>query len=103
MRRTAVYRFWFVDNGGIIVNTAHASRPTRVPRLTGIATLGVLVAGLSAPAFAFQVEEASIEGIQTAIQNGETTCQQVVQAYINRAKAYNGVCTALVTADGKPV
>ena len=63
----------------------------------------MMLAGLSAPAFAFQVEEASIEDIQTAIQNGKTTCQQVVQAYINRARAYNGVCTALVTADGKPV
>lgn len=75
----------------------------RAPRLTGIATVGVLLAGLSAPAFAFQVEEASIEGIQAAIQNGEATCQQVVQAYIDRAKAYNGVCTALVTKDGTPV
>jgi amidase len=79
------------------VNTSCASR------LAGIATLGVLLAGLAAPAAAFQVEEASIEGIQTAIQNGQTTCQQVVQAYINRARAHNGVCTALVTADGKPV
>jgi amidase len=79
------------------VNTLHASCLTR------IATLGVLLAGLATPAFAFQVEEASIEGIQTAIQNGQTTCQQVVQAYITRARAYNGICTALVTADGKPV
>ncbi|MDB5735377.1 MAG: amidase, Asp-tRNAAsn/Glu-tRNAGln amidotransferase subunit [Alphaproteobacteria bacterium] len=63
----------------------------------------MLLAGLATPALAFQVEEASIEGIQTAIQNGQTTCQQVVHAYINRARAYNGVCTALVTADGKPV
>lgn len=79
------------------MNTAH------VLRRTGIATLGALLAGLSVPAFAFQVEEASIEGIQAAIRSGETTCQQVVQAYIDRAKAYNGACTALVTADGKPV
>jgi len=79
------------------VNISHASR------LAGIATLGALLAGLSAPAFAFQVEEASIEDIQTAIQNGQTTCQQVVQAYISRARAYNGICTALVTADGRSV
>ncbi len=72
-------------------------------RSVAAATVGVLLAGLSGPTFAFQVEEASIEGIQTAIQNGETTCQQVVQAYIDRAKAYNGACTALVTPDGKPV
>ncbi len=76
---------------------------SRASRLTRIATLGVLLAGLSAPAFAFQVEETSIASIQAAIQDGSTTCQQVAQAYINRAKAYNGICTALVTADGKPV
>jgi len=72
-------------------------------RLAKIVTFCIAFAGLSAPAFAFQVEEASIEDIQTAIQNGKTTCRQVVQAYINRARAYNGICTALVTADGKPV
>ena len=79
------------------MNTSCASR------LAGIAALGLLLAGLATPALAFQVEEASIEDIQTAIQNGQTTCRQVVQAYINRARAHNGVCTALVTADGKPV
>ncbi len=67
------------------------------------ATVSLLFASLSGPAFAFQVEESSIESIQAAIQSGETTCQQVVQAYLARAKAYNGVCTALVTKDGKPV
>jgi Asp-tRNA(Asn)/Glu-tRNA(Gln) amidotransferase A subunit family amidase len=48
----------------------------------------------------FQVEEATIESIQSAIKAGQTTCKGVVQAYIARAKAYNGVCTSLVTADG---
>lgn len=48
----------------------------------------------------FQVEEATIASIHTAIASGQTTCTGVVQAYINRARAYNGVCTALVTADG---
>jgi amidase len=51
----------------------------------------------------FQIEEASIAGIQSAIKSGQTTCTAVVQAYIDRAKAYNGTCTALVTADGKPI
>ncbi len=76
---------------------------SRASRLTGIAAFGLLLTGLSAPAFAFQVEEASIAGIQVAIQSGKTTCAGVVRAYIDRAKAYNGICTALVTADGKPV
>ncbi len=49
---------------------------------------------------AFQIEEATIGGIQRAIRQGETTCVQVVEAYVERARAYNGVCTQLVTADG---
>ena len=52
---------------------------------------------------AFHVEEATIAGTHKAIQDGEITCQGVVKAYINRIKAYNGTCTALVTADGKPI
>lgn len=51
----------------------------------------------------FRVEEASIVDIQKAIRAGQTTCVDVVQAYLERAKAYNGVCTALITKDGAPV
>ena len=51
----------------------------------------------------FRIEEASITDIQNAIRNGQTTCERVVQAYLDRAKAYNGVCTELVTMDGKPI
>jgi len=52
---------------------------------------------------ALQIEEASIGDIQRAIQQGETTCMQVVEAYVERARAYNGVCTQLVTAGGGPI
>ena len=51
----------------------------------------------------FHIEEASISDIHQAIQKGQVTCKQVVQAYIERAKAYNGICTSLVTRDGAPV
>ena len=51
----------------------------------------------------FRVEEASIAEIQGAIRAGRTTCKQVVQSYLERAKAYNGVCTALLTKDGLPI
>jgi amidase len=51
----------------------------------------------------FEVEEATIASIHAAITSGQTTCRRVVQAYVDRAKAYNGVCTALVTADGADV
>lgn len=52
---------------------------------------------------AFEVQEATIASIHAAIMSGETTCRGVVQAYINRARAYNGVCTALVTPDGAAI
>jgi amidase len=51
----------------------------------------------------FHVEEASIADIQGAIRSGKTTCEDVVRAYLARAKAYNGVCTALLTKDGAPI
>jgi Asp-tRNA(Asn)/Glu-tRNA(Gln) amidotransferase A subunit family amidase len=51
----------------------------------------------------FHIEEKSISEIQGAIKAGQTSCKQVVQAYLARAKAYNGACTALVTRDGAPI
>jgi amidase len=52
----------------------------------------------------FKLEEATISDIHAAIQSGETTCRQIVEEYIERARAYNsGLCTALVTPDGKPI
>ena len=51
----------------------------------------------------FRVEEATIAGLHRAIQRGQTTCRAIVESYIERARAYNGVCTQLVTRDGRPV
>jgi hypothetical protein len=51
----------------------------------------------------FHLEEATITDIQNAIKGGQISCRGVVQAYIDRAKAYNGTCTALVTKDGTPI
>jgi amidase len=62
-----------------------------------------LVPAMLAAAEPFQVEEASIDDIQQAIVNGETTCEGVVRAYLERARAYNGVCTALVTEHGESI
>ena len=52
---------------------------------------------------AFQIEESTIASVHKAIQAGEVTCKGVVQAYLDRVKAYNGTCTALVTKDGKSI
>ena len=51
----------------------------------------------------FQLQEATFESIHKAIQSGETTCKQVIEAYVARARAYNGTCTVPVTADGAKV
>ena len=51
----------------------------------------------------FQLEEATIADIHNAIKTNQITCQGLVQAYIDRAAAYNGVCTQLTTADGAPI
>jgi amidase len=51
----------------------------------------------------FCLEEATIAELHAAIQAGDTNCVEVVQQYIERARAYNGVASRLVTADGAPV
>jgi amidase len=51
----------------------------------------------------FSIVEATIESVHTAIEAGQLTCLQLMQGYIERAKAYNGTCTELVTSDGAPI
>ena len=51
----------------------------------------------------FCLEEATINDLHQAIRSGETTCVAVVQRYIDRVRAYNGVCSMLVTEEGAPV
>src|SRR5262252_5142968 len=51
----------------------------------------------------FRLEEATIDDLHAAIRAGEITCVQVVQHYLDRARAYNGVASVLVTEDGMPV
>src|SRR5262245_37255856 len=52
---------------------------------------------------AFRLEEATIDDLHAAIRAGEITCVQAVQHYLDRARAYNGVASVLVTEDGMPV
>src|SRR5215510_14677207 len=51
----------------------------------------------------FRVDEATIEDLHAAIKAGRTTCVEVVQQYIDRARAFNGVSGVLVAEDGGPV
>jgi Asp-tRNA(Asn)/Glu-tRNA(Gln) amidotransferase A subunit family amidase len=45
----------------------------------------------------FRLEEATIGELHAAIKAEATTCVAVVQTYIARVRAYNGVASALVT------
>ena len=55
------------------------------------------------PPAPFRLVEATIAQLHAAIQSGQTTCAAVVQEYLTRARAYNGVASILVTQDGRPV
>jgi amidase len=74
------------------------------PRWLCAASLAALASGTAlAQGTGFNVEETTIKGMHRAIRSGDTTCQAVVQSYIDRARAYNGMCTALVTENGAPI
>ena len=80
----------------------HSSARLRPVSVLVILILCAMIASCArqGPPTPFQIEEATIAGVHAAIRSGQTTCRAVVQAYIDRARAYNGVCTALVTRDG---
>ncbi len=56
-----------------------------------------------APDEPFRVDEATIGELHAAIKSGRTTCVAVVQQYIDRVRAYNGVASLLVTGDGASI
>lgn len=51
----------------------------------------------------FRLEEATIGELHQALLAGETTCLAVVQRYLDRVRAYNGVASMLVTEDGAEI
>jgi amidase len=54
----------------------------------------------SAQSKTFRLEEATIDELHDAIRSGRTTCVGIVQRYIDRVRAFNGVASALVMAAG---
>ena len=58
---------------------------------------------MDSPAKDFELVEASINDLHAAVKTGSVTVTQVVESYIARAKAFNGVSSMLVTADGASV
>ena len=83
----------------------HSSARLRPVSVLVILILCAMIASCArqAPPSPFHLQETTIAGIHTAITTGQTSCRAIVEAYINRAKAYNGVCTSLVTAEGAPI
>jgi Asp-tRNA(Asn)/Glu-tRNA(Gln) amidotransferase A subunit family amidase len=51
----------------------------------------------------FRLQEATIDELHAAIKEGQITCVQIVQHYIDRVRAYNGVASVLVTPDGASI
>ena len=66
-----------------------------------LAVIGVSASEVYAQAtpFRFRLLEATIPDVHRAIREGQLTCKGLVQAYVERAKAYNGTCNMLVTED----
>ena len=55
------------------------------------------------PESKFEVIEASISNLHDAIVSGQTKVVDVVQKYLERIRAYNGVSSMLVTKDGQEI
>jgi amidase len=68
----------------------HMVRAIVASTILALATLAPMIAAGSTPRF--QIEEATIDSIQSAILKRQLTSTQVVQAYLKRIKAYDGPC-----------
>jgi amidase len=55
--------------------------------------------GASAQGGAFRLEEATIAEVHRAIQQAQITCRDLVRAYVDRARAYNGVSIQTLAAE----
>ena len=80
---------------------------TPLMRALTVASLGTSLISAAAraqdDAFQFHLEEATIADVHRGIQSGQLTCRGLVEMYLARARAYNGVTNQLVTRDGEPV
>jgi amidase len=72
--------------------------PSRWYPAIAVALVGIVSAVVATPAHAtswkrrFQVEEATIDGIQRAITTRQLTVTELVKLYLERIKAYDGPC-----------
>jgi amidase len=86
------------------MSTAKKSLIVGIPILVVLTAAGLpMLRGAQSQPAAFRLEEATIADIHRAIQQAQITCRGLVQAYVDRARAYNGVSDRLVTRDGAPI
>jgi amidase len=78
-------------------------RPRKALWLLAVAVMLVAADAPHSQQPGFHLEEATIDDIHRSIRSGQITCRGLIELYIERAKAYNGVSSMLVTADGGPV
>src|SRR5258706_15977467 len=68
------------------------NRTRLLPALALVLTVALGHAGLAQPAKKFEVVEATIADIHTAIRAKQITATDLVTLYLARIKAYNGRC-----------
>jgi Asp-tRNA(Asn)/Glu-tRNA(Gln) amidotransferase A subunit family amidase len=94
--------------GGKVNVMAAVPRVARLALVAGSAAALALAIGRGAtraqepPAWRFHLVEATIADVHRAIVEKQITCRAFVQAYVDRARAYNGTATRLVTEDDAP-
>src|SRR5690242_10247179 len=82
----------------ITVRKQRKLTPNRICTLLAVVVIALTIvaatiASAQAPAVPkFHLEEATIAGIQQAIKSRQLTTVQLVHLYLDRIKAYNGVC-----------
>jgi amidase len=93
-RNTFLSGAWKMIAGGAAVGA--------VAGLSVLARPAVSLTQAQEAGWRFQLEEATIADVHRAITEGQITCRSLVQAYLNRARAYNGTASQIVTEDMAP-
>src|ERR1700732_2235517 len=79
------------------------ARPVASRQLRGILKGDAMLDQIKGDKTSFHLEEATIADLHEAIGAGKTTLVEVVQRYIDRARAYTGTACLLLTEDGASV
>lgn len=84
-----------INAGSVVFLLATALLPWAAPATYSQVAKPEAAAKAPAP-WKFRLEEARIEDLHRAIRTRQTTCEKIVQGYLNRIRAYDGQCVAPV-------